>query len=117
MIKFIKYIFVALFFILLNVFGYADNNLPCKPSDKPIEITSDRMEVFKDKKLVVFSGNAKVVQCNSVLKSDKLFLYFKNKSDKKSEIGLIETDRIGELEKIEAKGNVHMISDNDEYNS
>ena len=52
----------VLFIILLSVLRvYADNNLISK-SDEPMEITSNKMEAFNEKKLVVFSGNAKVTQ-------------------------------------------------------
>ena len=108
MINIIHYVLVVTIFLLSSFQVYADNNFPGRQSDKPMEITSDSMEVFKDKKLVVFSGKAKVMQGNSVLKSDKLFLYYKTESDNKSKIGIIKTDKIGELERIEAKGNVYL---------
>ena len=73
-----------------------------------MEITSNRMEAFNEKKLVVFSGNAKVTQGNNVLKSDKLLLYYKKEPDKKDKIGTMETEKTGDLEKIEAKGNVSL---------
>ena len=76
------YIFV-LFIILLSVLRvYADNNLISK-SDEPMEITSNKMEAFNEKKLVVFSGNAKVIQGQNILKADKLLLYYKKDPDKK----------------------------------
>jgi lipopolysaccharide export system protein LptA len=102
------YIFV-LFIILISVSrGYAGSNIISRQSDEPMEITSNRMEAFNEKKLVVFSGNAMVKQGNIVLKSDRLLLYYKNEPDKKDKVGTIETDRTGDLEKIEAKGNVFL---------
>jgi lipopolysaccharide export system protein LptA len=102
---------LVLFVLLLSVSSvYAENIMPGK-SDEPMEITSNRMEAFNEKKLIVFSGNAKVTQSNSVLKSDKLLLYYKNEADKtgkKDKIGTIETEKTGDLEKIEAKGNVSL---------
>ena len=71
---------------------YADNNFISKQSDEPMEITSNRMEAFNEKKLVVFSGNAMVKQGNKVLKSDKLLLYYKKEPDKKEKVGTIETE-------------------------
>ncbi|MFZ1037301.1 MAG: LptA/OstA family protein, partial [Smithella sp.] len=98
----------VLFIILLSVLRvYADNNLISK-SDEPMEITSNKMEAFNEKKLVVFSGNAKVTQGKNVLKADKLLLYYKKDPDKKEKIGSIDTERTGDLEKIEAKGNVYL---------
>jgi lipopolysaccharide export system protein LptA len=56
----------------------------------------------------VFSGNAMAKQGNKVLKSDRLLLYYKKEPDKKDKVGTIETERTGNLEKIEAKGNVSL---------
>ncbi len=44
----------------------------------------------------------------NVLKADKLLLYYKKDPDKKEKIGSIDTERTGDLEKIEAKGNVSL---------
>ena len=104
-----KFSILVLFILLLSAFRvYADNNLLSRQSDEPMEITSNKMEAFNEKKLVVFSGNAKVTQGNSVLKSDQLLLYYKKEPDKKEKIGSMETERTGDLEKIEAKGNVSL---------
>ena len=98
-----------LFIILLAVpCTYADNNFISKQSDEPIEITSNRMEAFNEKKLVVFSGNAMAKQGNKVLKADQLDLYYKKEPDKKVKVGTTETEETGNLEKIEAKGNVSL---------
>jgi len=94
---------LILLVLLLSAFrAYAENTFPGTQSDEPIEITSDRMEAFNDQKLVVFSGHATVVQGTSVLKADKLFLYYKNEPGNKDTIGTIETDKTGDLERIEA---------------
>ncbi|MFA5321770.1 MAG: lipopolysaccharide transport periplasmic protein LptA [Smithella sp.] len=100
---------LILLVLLLSAFrAYAENTFPGTQSDEPIEITSDRMEAFNDQKLVVFSGHATVAQGTSVLKADKLFLYYKNEPGNKDTIGTIETDKTGDLERIEAKGNVSL---------
>ena len=97
-----------LFIILLAVpCTYADNNFISKQSDEPIEITSNRMEAFNEKKLVVFSGNAIAKQGNKILKADQLNLYYK-KEPEKVKVGTTETEGTGNLEKIEAKGNVSL---------
>jgi lipopolysaccharide export system protein LptA len=102
-------IYIALLIFLLTASCvYADNNFISKQSDEPLEITSNRMEAFNENKLVVFSGNAIVTQGKKVLKSDKLLLYYKKEPDKKEKVGSIETERAGDLEKIEAKGNVSL---------
>jgi lipopolysaccharide export system protein LptA len=106
-----KYILV-LFIFLLSVYSvYADNSLPGRQSNEPMEITADRMEAFNDKKIVVFSGNATVIQGKSVLKADKLLLYYKDKTDKTDNKETGVADKTGNLEKIEAQGNVRLTQD------
>jgi lipopolysaccharide export system protein LptA len=102
------YIFVLFIVALFPYRVCADNNLLGRQSDEPMEITSNRMEAFNEKKLVVFSGNAMVTQGQNVLKADQLFLYYKKDHDKKEKIGSVEAERTGDLEKIEAKGSVSL---------
>jgi len=106
--KFIPVLFVFLIFALC---AYAGDNPPAMPSGEPIEITSDRMEAFNKGKLVVFSGNATVQQGNAVLKADKLLLYYKDDDDKAEQKITAETAKTGNLEKIEATGNVSLTQD------
>ena len=75
-------------------------------SREPIEIVSDRLDAFNEKHMVVFSGNAVVKQADWVLKTDRLTLYYKKQTDKKDKSGTQELGGAGELEKIEAMGNV-----------
>jgi lipopolysaccharide export system protein LptA len=102
------YIFVLFIVFMFPCLSRADNSLIGRPSDEPMEITSNRMEAFNEKKLVIFSGNATVTQGSNVLKADQLLLYYKKDPGKKEKIGSMETDRAGDLEKIEAKGNVSL---------
>jgi lipopolysaccharide export system protein LptA len=107
MINIKEYLFI-LFVLLTTSLAYAENKLFNKQSDEPIEITSNRMEAFNEKKLIVFSGNAIAKQGNKVLKADQLNLYYKKEPDKKVKVGTTETEGTGNLEKIEAKGNVSL---------
>ena len=107
MVNIKEYLFI-LFVLLTTSLAYAENKLFSKQSDEPIEITSNRMEAFNEKKLVVFSGNAIAKQGNKVLKADQLSLYYKKEPDKKVKIGTTETEGTGDLEKVEAKGNVSL---------
>jgi lipopolysaccharide export system protein LptA len=45
--------------------------------DQPIQIVSDRLDAYNEKKLVVFSGNAVATQGDKIIKSDRLLLYYK----------------------------------------
>lgn len=106
-----KYIYILVLSFVFPMFFqvHAANDFMKNNSTEPMEITSDRMEAFNEKKLVIFSGNAKVIQGNSILKSDKILLYYKKNSDKNEKAGPAETDPAGELDKVEAKGNVSLI--------
>ena len=107
------YLFVVLFVALLVPASvYAQDRSIVKEDiikkNEPIEIVSNRMDAFNEKKLVVFSGNAMAKQGNSILKSDKLLLYYKKDPAKKDKVGTKEIEGTGDLEKIEAKGNVSL---------
>lgn len=102
----IYYIFI-LFFFALSGWGLCEEKSTLKKQfDEPMEITSDRMEAFNDKKLIIFSGNARIEQGKSVLKSDRLLLYYKGDSKNENKKNEIRADQNGMLEKIEAQGNV-----------
>ena len=107
MVNIKEYLFI-LFVLLTTSLACAENKLFNKQSDEPIEITSNRMEAFNEKKLVVFSGNAIAKQGNKVLKADQLNLYYKKEPGKKVKVGTTETEGTGDLEKVEAKGNVSL---------
>lgn len=104
------YLVILLFYLFSAWTVCAEGNFLSSTSEEPIEITSDRMEAFNEKKLVIFSGNATVVQGTSVLKSDRLLLYYtKHQAQNKNVVGTETDDRAGDLEKIEARGNVSLV--------
>jgi lipopolysaccharide export system protein LptA len=78
--------------------------------DLPIEIVSDRLEAYNEKRMVVFSGNAVATQGGRTIRSDVLTLYYKegkNKEEKSSAVRTAgEAEGPGELERVEAKGHV-----------
>lgn len=110
--------------LLLTVFSLAaaggicaaDN--PLKTTSKsPIQITSDRLEAYDDKALVLFSGNVVATQDDAVIRGDKLYLYYEKKTEgekaegektegEKAPSGL--TVNAGKIQRIELKGNVNM---------
>ncbi len=49
--------------------------------DQPIQIVSDRLDAYSEKRMVVFSGNAVATQGARTIRSDRLTLYYKE--DKK----------------------------------
>jgi len=72
---------------------------------EPIHITADRLDAYNEQRLVVFSGNAVATQADKVINADSLHLFYrKDTSDPNQAVkGLGNT---GDLEKMEAKGNV-----------
>ena len=68
--------------------------------NKKIDISADSLVVDNTKKYAEFSGNVKATQENTTIKSDRLVIYYREKSDK--------GDAAGEnmIEKVVAEGNV-----------
>jgi lipopolysaccharide export system protein LptA len=103
------YLLILFYLVMVSNILYAQNISDKKDiikKNEPIEITSDRMEAFNEKKMVVFSGNATAKQADILLKSDQLLIYYKNEPGKKNKLGTKEIEASGDLDKIEAKGNV-----------
>ncbi len=74
--------------------------------DQPIQIVSDRLDAYNEKKLVVFSGHAVATQGDKIIKADRLFLYYKKDPRVPEKTGTQDIGSSGDLEKIEAKGHV-----------
>jgi lipopolysaccharide export system protein LptA len=73
--------------------------------EQPIQIVSDRLEAYHEKRMVVFTGNAVATQGQRTIRSDRLTLYYKE--DKKTAgRSKAETEGPGNLDKVEAKGHV-----------
>jgi lipopolysaccharide export system protein LptA len=100
--------------ILIGVIFISWCNLFAKePGDKKkidgnqsIQIVSDRLDAYSEKKMVVFSGNAVATQSGRVIKSDQLVVHYREEPGKKSKDAPKTRDDMGALEKIEAKGHV-----------
>jgi len=98
---------LVLCFICFSHLGAAENITKNKiDKDQPIQIVSDRLDAYNEKKLVVFSGNAVATQGDRVIKSDRLLLYYKKDQKEPEKRGPKEAGNTGDLEKIEAKGHV-----------
>lgn len=73
---------------------------------EPIEIVSDRLDAYSERRLVVFSGNASATQGTRVIKADRLLLYYRENARDPKIVELKAFGRTGELERVEAKGHV-----------
>jgi len=104
-----KISWVVLFLILVSSSGlFAKDSIGKKKKmdgNQPIQIVSDRLDAYNEKKMVVFSGNAVATQSDRVIKADQLLLYYRKETGKAART-TSNSDEMGELEKIEAKGHV-----------
>jgi lipopolysaccharide export system protein LptA len=104
-------IFIVVFFTLFLVSArlWAQSGLEQKKilnKNEPVEIISDRMEAFHEKRMIIFSGNAVATKGDIKIKTDHLYIYYKKSPDQKGKAAKQDIEGAGNLEKIEAKGNV-----------
>lgn len=80
----------------------------------PIEITSDRLDAYNEKKMVVFSGNVVATQQDKTIYADALNIFYKKEpgSQSKSQAKKKPETAGGELDRIEAVGNVRIVQQN-----
>jgi len=71
----------------------------------PIQITSDRLDAYDDKSLVLFSGNVVATQDDTVIHSNELYLYYTRKTGEEKAPSGIATGA-EQIERIELKGAV-----------
>jgi len=89
-----------------------------RDGNQPIEIASDNLEVFQDRQTAVFRGSVDAVQGDMRLRSDELFVYYRDSSKQpagtkapppKPAAGAGGTD-MGAITRLEAKGRVFLSS-------
>jgi lipopolysaccharide export system protein LptA len=73
--------------------------------NQPIQIVSDRLDAYNEKRMVVFSGNVLATQGARTIRTDRLTLFYKE-NRKASVHRDAEVEGTGDLEKVEAKGHV-----------
>ncbi len=103
------YISICLFFFAADVFAQTNMFSAVEYTarkNEPIEIVANKMEAFQGKKMIVFSGNAVARQGDITLKTERLAVYYKNVAAKTGKAGAGELQAGGELDRIEARGNV-----------
>ncbi len=75
----------------------------------PIHVVSDRLEAYNEQKMAVFIGNVVATEGDKVIKSDQLYIFYKQDEDKaKAKKSPKANDEAGDLDRIEAKGNVRV---------
>ena len=98
-----------------------------KNSDKPIDIFSDTLTVYDEKKLAVFKGNVRASQGSSTLRAAQLDVHyigganrFTGQPDAKQDTAQgqsqppAQADADSQIKKIEARGNVVINSEEDQ---
>ncbi|MBU4370900.1 MAG: lipopolysaccharide transport periplasmic protein LptA [Proteobacteria bacterium] len=111
----LKSIFRIIFCIgVLMTILYPPGDVRCetkqKPGiekDQPIQIVSDRLDAYNEKRMVVFSGNAVATQGARTIRAERLTLYYRD-DQKKPGRSTVEGrgGGTGNLERVEAKGRV-----------
>ena len=104
--------------ILMTILYLPDNAL-CGTKQKsgiekeqPIQIVSDRLDAYNEKRMVVFSGNAVATQGARTIRAERLTFYYR---DDKTKTGRPTAggggEGTGNLERMEAKGHVTITED------
>ncbi|NPU85690.1 MAG: hypothetical protein HPY65_14535 [Syntrophaceae bacterium] len=74
---------------------------------EPIQIVSDRLDAYDEKKMVIFSGHAVAVQGDKSIRADSISLFYKQGDQPAKQKVSKGTDMGGgDLERVEAKGHV-----------
>ncbi|MDQ5986787.1 MAG: Lipopolysaccharide export system protein LptA [Syntrophus sp. SKADARSKE-3] len=79
---------------------------------QPIQVTSDLLEAFNDKRLVVFSGHAVAIQGDKIIRADKLMIFYKKAADAGKPKEVKGVEGAGDLDRIEAVGHVSVTQGN-----
>ncbi|MDA8126404.1 MAG: hypothetical protein M0009_14625 [Deltaproteobacteria bacterium] len=80
--------------------------------EEPIQIVSDRLDAYNEKRMVVFSGNAVATQGIRTIRADRLIIYYKEEKPEEKRPGTTaakkqtDAEEMGALDRIEAKGHV-----------
>lgn len=78
-------------------------------SNAPVDVTADQLEVQNQKCLAIWSGDAEALQANSRLRANVINIY--NKAEA-SEKGDQPGQNCGQLDRMEADGNVYYVTPN-----
>lgn len=93
MTKVIIRILFIIFFAMTN-FAYC-KSISDKKIDKsqPLNITSNKVEIIRDKNEIIFTGNVKAIQDKFILYADTMIVKYVESKDKKTNIDSIKTEK------------------------
>ena len=96
---------VSLFLIPVSVAAQAPKKIKMD-KNQPIQIESDRLDAYQEKKLVIFSGHAVATQGDKTIKADRLLIYYKDQPVTPEKRNRTDMGTAGDFEKLEAQGQV-----------
>jgi lipopolysaccharide export system protein LptA len=101
--KTIKWLSLSLSLFLVCPVYFAQASAPMSKHDMslPVEVTSDTLEIVKNKQIATFSGHVVVLQGQLKLTSDTVTVHYKEKDNKPT------PNSNDHIKKIVADGNVH----------
>lgn len=100
-------------FLLLPVSDPAQAQKKLKmDKSQPIQIQSDRLDAYQEKKVVIFSGNAVATQGDRTIKSDRLLIYYKDRPGGTEKKDIKDMGAAGDIERLEAQGHVTITETN-----
>jgi lipopolysaccharide export system protein LptA len=79
---------------------------------QPIDIQSDRLDAYQEKKVVIFSGNAVATQGDRTIKADRLLIYYKDRPGGTEKKDIKDMGAVGDFERLEAQGHVTITETN-----
>lgn len=103
--KIINNALLILFLLIGTSFANSTNNKIDKK--QPLNITSNKVKIIRDKNEIIFIDNVKAIQNKFTLYADKMIVKYKENSNKKMEIQTIKTEKNVKFitDKIVATGN------------
>lgn len=96
---------VFLFLVPVSVWAQAPKKIKTD-KNQPIQIQSDRLDAYQEKKMVVFSGHAVATQGDKTIKADRLLIYYKGHSAAPEKTNKVDMGTSGDLDRLEAQGQV-----------
>lgn len=78
--------------------------------DQPVQIEGDELEVLDDQNRAVFTGNVKVEQGKTVLRTGKLVIFYSGSGSGDSTSTMMSG--VSDIQRLEASGGVNIQSDN-----
>jgi lipopolysaccharide export system protein LptA len=103
---------VSLLLLSVSIAAQAQKKNLKMDKSQPIDIQSDRLDAYQEKREVIFSGNAVATQGDRTIKADRLLIYYKDRPGGTEKKDIKGVGAVGDLEKLEAQGRVTITEPN-----